>query len=70
VLPNSQADHFHKENKVNNSHMSALQGKHAELETKLDREEHRPMPDSDLIYGLKKKKLHLKDLMRQELASA
>jgi uncharacterized protein len=61
---------FPKENKVNNSHMSALQGKHAELETKLDREETRPMPDSELINGLKKQKLHLKDLMSRELASA
>jgi uncharacterized protein len=49
-----------KENEVNNSHMSALRMKHAELEEKLEREENRPFPDSNLIHSLKKQKLHLK----------
>lgn len=55
-----------KENKVNNSHMSALRMKHAELEDKLDREESRPLPDISLIHRLKKEKLHIKDVIAQE----
>jgi uncharacterized protein len=55
-----------KENEVNNSHMSALRMKHAELEEKLEREENRPFPDSHLIHSLKKQKLHLKDTLVQE----
>jgi uncharacterized protein len=59
-----------KENKMNNSHMSALQNKHAELEEKLDREENRPFPDTTLIHALKKQKLHLKDVMNHEALPA
>lgn len=55
-----------KENEVNNSHMSALRIKHAELEEKLEREENRPLPDTNLIHSLKKQKLHLKDMLMQE----
>jgi uncharacterized protein len=51
---------------VNNSHMSALRMKHAELEEKLDREENRPFPDTNLIHAIKKQKLHLKDVLMQE----
>jgi len=51
---------------VNNSHISALRMKHAELEEKLEREENRPLPDTSLIHSLKKQKLHLKDLLTQE----
>jgi uncharacterized protein len=60
----------HKENEVNNSHMSALRTKHAELENKLEREENRPLPDTNLIHLLKKQKLHLKDVIMQESLSA
>jgi uncharacterized protein len=59
-----------KENEVNNSHMSALRMKHAELEDKLEREENRPFPDSNLIHSLKKQKLHLKDVLTQETLPA
>jgi uncharacterized protein len=59
-----------EENDVNNSHMSALRLKHAELEIKLEREETRPLPDSKLILSLKKQKLHIKDVIAQELAHA
>jgi uncharacterized protein len=51
---------------VNNSHMSALRMKHAELEDKLEREENRPLPDTNLIHSLKKQKLQLKDILKQE----
>jgi len=59
-----------KENKVNNSHLSALRTKHAELEEKLDREENRPLPDTNLIHALKKQKLHLKDMITHEAQPA
>lgn len=55
---------------MNNNHMSALRIKHADLETKLEREETRPMPDGELILNLKKQKLQLKDAMAQELAES
>ncbi len=55
---------------MNNSHLSALQNKHAELEQKLDREENRPLPDTTLIHSLKKQKLYLKDVMNQEAMPA
>ena len=55
---------------MNNSHMSALQNKHAELEDKLEREENRPFPDTTLIHALKKQKLHLKDVIKQEAIPA
>lgn len=55
---------------MNNSHMSALRMKHAELEDKLDREENRPLPDATLIHALKKQKLHLKDVMNQDAIPA
>jgi uncharacterized protein YdcH (DUF465 family) len=57
-----------EENDVNNSHMSALRLKHAELEIKLEREETRPLPDAKLVHTLKKQKLHIKDVIAQELA--
>ena len=50
--------------------MSALQMKHAELETKLDNEENRPSPDAKLIHDLKKQKLRIKDSIAQELTNA
>jgi len=50
--------------------MSALQIKHAKLETKLDYEENRPSPDDDLIHDLKKQKLQIKDTIAQELTAA
>jgi uncharacterized protein len=44
--------------------------KHAELEDKLEREESRPLPDTNLIHALKKQKLHLKDTLMQETLPA
>jgi len=55
---------------VNTNHLSALRTKHAELDEKLEREENRPSPDAKTIHDLKKQKLHLKDLLAQDLASA
>ena len=53
---------------MNNNHLSALRNKHAELDQKLEREESRPFPDSNIIHNLKKQKLHLKDVLVQESA--
>lgn len=50
--------------------MSALRMKHAELEEKLEREENRPFPDTQLIHVMKKQKLQLKDSLTQESATA
>ena len=55
---------------MNKGHMSALQLKHAELEEKLELENARPLPDDDLIHRIKKQKLHIKDMLSQELAAA
>lgn len=55
---------------MNNNHMSALRMKHAELEDKLEREESRPFPDTQLIHSIKKQKLHLKDALMQEAQPA
>jgi hypothetical protein len=57
-----------KEHEVNNSHVLALRIKHADLESKLEREESRPMPDSKLILDIKKKKLQIKDVLAHEPA--
>lgn len=55
---------------MNTGHLTALQQKHAELETQLENENNRPLPNDDLIHRLKKQKLHIKDLLSQELATA
>ena len=55
---------------MNNNHLSALRTKHAELEQKLDQEENRPSPDTNVIHNLKKQKLHLKDGLMHESAAA
>lgn len=55
---------------MNNGHMTALQTKHAELDSKIESENNRPHPDDDLIHRLKKQKLHIKDILVQETASA
>lgn len=54
---------------MNTGHMSALQTKHAELDTQIELENNRPHPDEDLIHRLKKQKLHIKDMLMQEAAS-
>lgn len=54
-----------KENEVSNNHMSALRTKHAELQQKLEREESRPLPDTNVIHALKRQKLQIKDAIAQ-----
>lgn len=55
---------------MNTGHMTALQTKHAELDTQIERENSRPHPDEDLIHRLKKQKLQLKDIISHESAAA
>ncbi len=55
---------------MNTNHISALRIKHAELDEKLEREERRTLPDTNLIHSLKKQKLQLKDQLTQESAPA
>ncbi len=55
---------------MNNSHLSALRIKHAELESKLDKESSRPHPDDTLVHNLKKQKLHLKDAIMLESSAS
>jgi hypothetical protein len=43
------------------SHVSALQLKHAGLERQLEQELSRPMPDTAIIQSLKKRKLRIKE---------
>lgn len=51
---------------MENSHISALQAKHAGLDARIKAEICRPMPDAVLLATLKKQKLRLKE----EMASA
>ena len=46
---------------MSNSHLSALETKHAALARKVEVEEQRPHPDAALLAGLKKQKLKLKE---------
>lgn len=55
---------------MSDNHVSALRTKHAELESKLEREENRPAPDDGLIHTLKKQKLALKDVIAREASPA
>ncbi len=46
------------------SHLMALETKHADLDRRIEAESHRPRPDSFLLSNLKKQKLRLKEEMR------
>lgn len=50
-----------KENIMENSHVSALQAKHAGLEARIQSEKSRPLPDAALLAQLKKQKLRIKE---------
>ncbi len=47
------------------SRFESLQTRHATLETRIDSEVHRPLPDSDEVTKLKKEKLRLKEEMER-----
>lgn len=44
-----------------NAHIAALSDKHATLESQINQEVHRPLPDNILLAQLKKEKLRLKE---------
>ncbi len=46
---------------MQNAHISALELKHADLETRIVQEEQRPAPDMTLVHRLKKEKLRVKE---------
>jgi hypothetical protein len=48
---------------MDNSHIAALQAKHAGLDARIKSENSRPMPDMTLLATLKKQKLRLKEEM-------
>ena len=49
---------------MHNAHHSALEAKHAVLETRIAAESQRPMPDSRTLADLKKQKLRVKEALQ------
>ena len=47
--------------------IEALKAKHADLETKLEVESSRPMPDDVIVHTLKREKLSVKDELHKLL---
>ena len=45
------------------AHFTALESKHNDLETQIDRELHRPAPDQSRLTSLKREKLRIKEEM-------
>ena len=45
--------------------LDALKQRHASLESRIQDEDHRPRPDSDMLMRLKLEKLHLKEKMEK-----
>ena len=52
------------------SRLDSLKLRHADLETRIADEDHRPRPDSDMLSRLKLEKLRLKDEMERLRAPA
>ena len=48
---------------MENAHFSALAGKHADLDARINQENQRPQPDVTILSRLKKEKLRLKEEM-------
>jgi hypothetical protein len=48
---------------MDQSHLFALETKHAALDKRLDEETHRPLPDPAILADIKKQKLKLKEKM-------
>jgi hypothetical protein len=53
------------EKMMTSEHVAALKAKHADIENRIDVEEHRPHPDDTRITELKRQKLRLKDEIAQ-----
>lgn len=50
---------------ANDERIEALKAQHADLESKIEEELGRPMPDDSMIGSLKKQKLRIKDQIAQ-----
>lgn len=48
---------------MQNTHTTALEAKHATLESRIANEQARPLPDTSLLADLKRRKLRLKEEM-------
>jgi hypothetical protein len=48
---------------MSNSHVAALQSRHADIQSKIDTEVRRPAPNMSLLSRLKKQKLRLKEAL-------
>ncbi|MFS0736091.1 DUF465 domain-containing protein [Sphingomonas sp. 1P06PA] len=48
---------------MENTHLSALQAKHAGLDARIAAETRRPLPDETLVAKLKKQKLKIKEML-------
>lgn len=46
---------------MSTAHVSSLAAKHAEIETRINEEQRRPLPDMNVVALLKKQKLRLKE---------
>ncbi|WP_293857310.1 DUF465 domain-containing protein [Sphingomonas sp. SCN 67-18] len=46
---------------MDNTHISALEAKHAGLDAQISKELRRPIPDSAILASLKKQKLKIKE---------
>lgn len=54
---------------MSDNHLAALKNKHQNIDSAINAEENRPLPDDHKIYTLKKQKLSIKDeIQRFELA--
>jgi hypothetical protein len=47
------------------SRLDSLKSRHTDLEIRIAEEDHRPMPDPEVIGRLKREKLHLKEEMER-----
>jgi hypothetical protein len=47
------------------SRLETLQSRHATLESRIDEEDHRPMPNADELHRLKREKLRVKEEMER-----
>ena len=48
---------------MSSAHYDALETKHAALESRIADEQHRPLPDANVVADLKKQKLKIKEEM-------
>ena len=58
-----QPTYVHEYDNIDDAHLAALSEKHASLESQINQETHRPMPDELLLAQWKKEKLRLKEVI-------